>query len=367
MNSTNTATYYPIVVIGGGQAGLATGYHLAKAGHEFVILDASERIGDSWRQRWDSLKLFTPAKYSSLPGLKFPAPANSFPSKDDMGDYLETYALHFKLPVQSATKVASLTRTGNRYRIVTNQGEMEADQVVVAMSNYQFPKVPAFARNLDPGIVQIHSHEYRNPQQLQEGPVLVVGAGNSGAELALEAASNGHKVWLAGRDTGHIPFNIESWIAKTIFIWLVIRFLFYRVLTTGTFVGRKARPKIISVGGPLIRHKPKQFPRAGIQRIGRITGVKEGQPLYGNNKMLEVSNVIWCTGYYPRFSWIDLPVFQNDQPRQDRGVVLGEPGLYFVGLHFLFALSSAMIHGVGRDAKYIAGIITQRTRSAAAA
>jgi putative flavoprotein involved in K+ transport len=186
-----------------------------------------------------------------------------------------------------------------------------------------------------------------------------VGAGNSGAEIALEAAKT-HTVWLAGRDTGHIPFNIESNIGKKFLVTLVIRFLFYRVLTTNTFLGRKARPRIISMGGPLIRQKPKNFSLAGIKRSPRLAAIKNGRPVLANNEIPDIKNIVWCTGYYPRFSWIDLPVFRDDQPIQKRGVVANEPGLYFLGLHFLYALSSAMIHGVGRDARYIAKVISRK-------
>ena len=357
---TNTIEKYKIVVIGGGQAGLSMGYYLAQADLPFVILDASEHIGDSWRKRWDSLRLFTPARYDTLPGLPFPVPRHSFPTKDEMGDYLEKYALYFKLPVRSGIKVDELSRQGDFYKIKAGDFQFEANQVVVAMSNYQYPKVPAFAKHLDPGIMQIHSHEYKNLSQLQKGPVLVVGAGNSGAEIALEAAKS-HNVWLAGRDTGHIPFDIESNLGKKFLITLVIRFLFYRILTTSNFLGRKAKKKIITIGGPLIRHKPKDFVRAGITRTERVIGVKNGKPVIENEKLPDIKNVIWCTGYYPRFSWIDLPVFrENNEPIQNRGVVENEPGLYFLGLHFLYALSSAMIHGVVRDARYIAKVIERR-------
>lgn len=361
MNIEFNTERFDTIVIGGGQSGLAMGYYLSQKGNSFVILDAGKRIGDAWRKRWDSLRLFTPARYSSLPGLTFPAPRHSFPTKNDMADYLERYARHFNLPVRFGIKVDALSRDGNIYKIKAGDQYFEAAHVVVAMSNYQYPKIPAFAKEIDPGIVQIHSHEYKNLSQLQKGGVLVVGAGNSGADLALEAATT-HKVWLAGRDTGHIPFNIEGTLAKLFLVTFVIRFIFYRILTTNTFLGRMARPKIISMGGPLVRHKPKQFSVAGIERVGRIKGVKDGIPVIINNQKLGVKNIIWCTGYYPRFSWIDLPVFKNDEPVQNRGVVANEPGLYFLGLHFLYALSSSMIQGVGRDAKYIARKIESRLK-----
>ena len=352
----NNTERIKVIVIGGGQAGLSMGYYLAKSNLSFVILDASERIGDSWRKRWDTLHLFTPARYDSLPGLPFPAPPHSFPTKDDMGNYLEQYAKHFKLPVRLGIKVDALCREGNHYRIKAGDLQFEAEQVIVAMSDLQYPKIPSFAKELDPGIVQMHSIDYKNLSQLQEGTVLVVGAGNSGAEIALEAAKS-HPVLLSGRDTGHVPFNIESRMAKFFLLSFVLRFLFHRVLTTHTFIGRKARPKATSMGGPLIRIKPKQLSTAGIKRVPRLTGIKDGKPVVDKTEVLEVKNIVWCTGYYPRFSWIDIPVFKDQEPAQNRGVVLNERGLYFLGLHFLYAFSSVMVHGVARDAKYIAKVV----------
>jgi putative flavoprotein involved in K+ transport len=351
---------YKVIVIGAGQAGLSVGYFLSRCKISFVILDANTRVGDSWRKRWNSLHLFTPAKFDGLAGMPFPAPPNSFPAKDEMADYLESYAKHFNLPIRSGLKADGLSREGKLYTVTAGDRRFQAEHVVVAMSNYQSPKIPGFARELDPNIVQLHSFVYRDPSQLQEGGVLVVGAGNSGCEIALEAAKNNHQVWLAGRDVGHIPFHIESTIAKVIMVRLVIKFLFHRILTTGTPIGRKARPKIVSQGGPLIRIKPKEITEAGIERVPKVTGVHNGLPITEDQQIRDVKNVVWSTGFYPSFSWIDIPVFKNGEPMQNRGVVQKEPGLYFVGLHFLYSLSSAMIHGVKRDAEYIVNNIANR-------
>lgn len=234
MNKKLNSDKHKVIVIGAGQAGLSAGYFLKKNKIDFLILDACERVGDSWRNRWDSLRLFTPAKFSSLVGMPFPSDPNYFPTKDEMGDYLEHYANHFNLPIRNNVKVDGLSREANRYCITAGDQHIEAEHVVIAMSNYQVPKIPNFAKDINTDIVQIHSFNYRHPSQLQEGAVLVVGAGNSGSELALEAARNDHEVWLAGRDTGHIPFNIEGTLAKLIMARLVIRFLFHRVITTGT-------------------------------------------------------------------------------------------------------------------------------------
>ena len=353
---------YKVIVIGAGQAGLSVGYYLKKHDISFIILDANDRIGDSWRKRWDSLHLFTPAKFDGLAGMPFPASPNYFPTKDEMGDYLENYAAHFNLPVRNGVKVDGLSREGNSYCIKAGDKHFQAEHVVIAMSNFQNPKIPKFAKEINSDIVQLHSFDYRNQSQLQEGGVLVIGAGNSGAEIALESAKNNHPVWLSGRDVGHIPFHIESTLAKIILVRLVIRFLFHRILTTNTPVGKKARPKIVSQGGPLIRIKPKELAKAGIKRVPKIEGVSNGLPLLENKEVIDVENIIWCTGFYPSYSWIDIPVFKDREPIQERGVVTKEPGLYFTGLHFLYSLSSAMVHGTARDAKYIVRTITNRLK-----
>ncbi len=353
------------VVVGGGQAGLSTGYYLARRGLPFVILDANQRIGDAWRKRWDSLRLFTPARYNGLAGMPFPAPAHSFPTKDQMADYLESYAARFDLPVRTGVKVDGLSRQGGRYIVTAGDRRFEAEHVVVAMARYQKPKVPRFAWGLDPDIVQLHSLDYRNPNQLRNGDVLIVGAGNSGAEIAMEVARS-HRTWMSGRDTGYIPFRIGGLAARLFLQRLVFRFVFHRVLTIKTPMGRKARPKILSQGGPLIRTRPTDLAAAGIERVPRIVGVREGLPRLEDGRVLDVANVVWCSGFHPGSSWIHLPVFDEDgMPKHESGVSLGEPGLYFVGLPFIYAFSSAMIHGVGRDAERIVKVIADRTRAAA--
>ena len=360
MNNKQNPEKHKVIVIGAGQAGLSAGYFLKKNNIDFLILHASERVGDCWRNRWESLRLFTPAKFDGLAGMPFPADPNYFPTKDEMGNYLESYATHFNLPVRNNVKVDHLSREGNNYFISGGDQHFEAEHVVIAMSNYQVPKIPDFAKDINPDIVQIHSFDYREPSQLQDGAVLVVGAGNSGSELALEAAKNNHEVWLAGRDTGHIPFDIEGTLAKVIAARLVIRFIFHRILTTSTPIGRKIRPKVISQGGPLIRNKPRDFVEYGIKRIPKIVGVKDGFPVDEDQQVIDVKNIIWSTGFYPAYSWIDIPIFKDKEPMQNRGIVENEPGLYFVGSHFLYSFSSAMIHGAERDAEYVVDTILSR-------
>jgi putative flavoprotein involved in K+ transport len=359
--STQAETF-EVIVIGGGQAGLSVGHHLKKLGVRFLILDGSARIGDAWRKRWDSLRLFTPARFASLDGLVFPAPPNSFPSKDEMADYLESYAAHFELPVLNGVRVERLSRSNGHYQIEAGSRVFRAEQVIVAMSNYQRPSVPAFAKELDAEIVQLHSMHYKGPGQLLPGSVLLVGAGNSGSELAMELAKRRH-VYMSGRSTGEIPFRIGGFLGRLLLVRLVLRVLFHRILTLGTPIGRKLRPKLLLGGGPLIRIKARDMAAAGIERTPRVTDVHDGRPVLEDGRTLDVKNVIWCTGYETGFSWIDLPILdERAVPRHRAGLVPDAPGLYFVGLHFLYSLSSEMIHGVGRDAERIAKLAHAQLR-----
>jgi len=355
-----------VIVIGAGQAGLSVGYHLKRLGLRFLILDGHARVGDSWRKRWDSLRLFTPASLDGLDGMPFPAPSDYFPTKDEMGDYLEAYAARFALPVRCGVEVERVSKRDGRYVVQAGALELEAAHVVVAMASYQQPRVPAFAAELDPSVVQLHSSAYRNPSQLKQGALLIAGAGNSGSELAVELG-RAHQVHMAGRDTGQVPFRITSWLGRNVLCRLLLRIVFHRLLTVSTPMGRKARPQIISKGGPLIRVRAEALAAAGVERTSRVAGVRGGRPLLEDGRVLEVANVIWCTGFDPGSSFIDLPVFDDQgQPRHQRGVASDEPGLYFVGLAFLYAMSSTMVHGVGRDAafiaKTIAGRVAQRAR-----
>ena len=345
------------IVIGGGQSGLAVGYYLTRQGRPFVILDANDRIGDTWRKRWDSLRVFTPARLDGLPGMPFPAPASSFPTKDDVADYLVAYAARFDLPVRTGVRVDGLSRVGDRFVVTSGDGRFEADNVVVAPGAYHNPRVPVFAPELDPAIVQMHSSEYRTPSQLREGGVLVVGAGNSGAEIALEA-SRGHRTWLSGRDTGtnrSAPVvGRTGWPPRD-----VVRAK--HVLTVRTPVGRKVQRMFRSRGIPLARVRRKDLTAAGVQLVPRTAGVLDGSPALEDGRVLDVANVIWCTGFAPDPDVDHLPIFNEDgDPVHNRGVVESEPGLYFVGLYFLYALSSVLIGGAERDAEHVARHIASR-------
>jgi len=359
---------FDVVVIGAGQAGLSVGYHLARRGLRFVILDAEARVGDVWRKRWDSLRLFTPARLDGLDGMKFPARPGYFPTKDEMADYLEAYATRFELPVRTGVRVDRVSRRDGRYLVRAGALELEADQVVIAMATFQRPQLPRYAAQLGPGVTQLHSSAYRNPGQLRDGDVLVVGAGNSGAEIAMDLArarradgAAAPRIFLSGRHPGQAPFDINKPLTSRVLMPLVLRVVFHRLLTIKTPMGRKARPKVLSKGGPLIRTKLADLEAAGVERVPRIAGARDGKPLLDDGRALDVRNVVWCNGFEPGFSWIDRPVFGGGgELLHDGGVARGEPGLYFVGLHFLYAMSSTMIHGVGRDAARIAKAVAAR-------
>jgi putative flavoprotein involved in K+ transport len=362
MSSKRDSEHYDIVVIGGSQAGLTVGYYLAQQDGSFVILDANERIGDAWRKRWDSLRLFTPACFSSLPGLPIQAPAWSFPTKDELADYLESYAERFELPVRTGVSVDRLFKVDGRFVVTAGDLRFEADNVIVATGAHQIPKVPDFAPELDPRIVQLHSAEYRNPSQLQEGDVLLVGTGNSGAELGAEL-SQSHGCWLAGPKPDELPVRHGS--LPSLFAFRAFRFFAHRVVKVDTRIGRRLGPKLLAKGAPLIRTKLKDLVAAGVEHVPRIVGVRDGLPLLEDGRILEVTNVVWCTGFRTQFRWIDLPVFDDDgEPLHYRGVVESEPGLYFLGLVFQYSFSSDVLPNRGRDAKYIAKHIGARERRA---
>jgi putative flavoprotein involved in K+ transport len=351
-----------VLVIGAGQAGLAVAYHLQRRGLEALLLDRNDHVGDSWRARWDSLKLYSPASRDGLPGMPFPAGRTSYPTKDDMADYLEAYASRFGLSVRLGTEVGSLTQEGGRFVADTGRSRIEAESVVVASGVFQKPHVPPFADELGPGITQLHSSAYRNLSQLQDGPALVVGASHSGSDIAFEAASE-HEVVLSGRDTGQIPASIESRRGRMVF-----RGLFFagtHVLTVDTPMGRKMRTHVRHGGAPLLRYRRSDLRSAGVERVlERTVGIRDGLPVLNGGRVLEVRNVVWCTGFRPDFGWIRLPIEigEDGYPVQYRGAST-TPGLFFVGLPFLHSFASMLIGGAGRDAERVAEQIAKQQTS----
>ncbi|GAA1808050.1 flavin-containing monooxygenase [Agromyces neolithicus] len=347
---TDHTEFVDTVVIGGGQAGLAIGTELARQGRDFVILDAAQRVGDAWRQRWDSLLLNTPARYDGLPGTPFPGDPLAFPTKDEVAAFLEDYAAAQGLPVRSGMRVDGVRREGDHFMTSAGSNRWESHNVVVATGGCQAPKVPDIADRLGDAIVQLHSSDYRNPAQLPAGPVLVVGVGNSGAEIAREVAAS-HETLIAGTPSAQPPVRPNR--ANARFFYPVIRFVGLHVLTLANPLGRRSAAKMAAA--PLIRTKVSDLVAAGVRVVPRVTGVHDGRPAFADGTACEVSSVIWCTGYRNDFAWIDLPAFGDDgEPLHHRGVVESVPGLYFLGLEFLYALFSATLPGLVRDTRYLA-------------
>jgi putative flavoprotein involved in K+ transport len=336
-----------VIVVGGGQAGLAAGYYLSRAEIPFLILDAAPRIGDSWRRRWDSLKLFTVARYSALPGLQFPGDPEHFPGKDEVAEYLEAYARAFELPVRLSSQVTSLEASNGGYRIETScpyrLGPYEANQVIVASGAYQRPYTPAIAEKLGDEVTQLHSAEYRNPEQIPEGEVLVVGAANSGAGIAEDLAAS-HRVYLSrGTRIPRLPRRI---LGKSLHFWGDRLGLIAAPLDS--LRGRTQR------GDVLVGQSLRQLSRRhGVELVGRTVDSEGSTVRFDDGHAIEVDAVIWATGYRSDYSWIRAPVFdQHGQPLHRRGVT-DSARLYFLGMKDQYSRGSSLIYWVKEDAAYI--------------
>lgn len=340
----------PTIVIGGGQAGLAAGYWLRLAGVPFTILDAGEAVGESWRGRWDSLRLFTPARYNALPGLAFPGARYALPTKDEVAGYLRDYARHFDLPVRLRTAVETVGHDGRRFVIRTREGDrLTAGSVIVATGANQRPHVPGFASRVAGRVRQWHSSAYRRPEEVPAGKVLVVGAGNSGAQVAIELAAAGREVVLSGGDPGSIPRTL---LGRDIYDWLwptVMR------PAVDSRLGRRLMDGRLFSGDPLVGVGPSDLARPGLARAGRTVDVRDGRPvLEGGEVLRDVAAIVWCTGYRPDYGWLELPVLGLDgYPLHRRGVSTVTPGLAFLGMRFQSRMSSALLGGVGEDAAHV--------------
>lgn len=351
--SVNHVRTTDTVVIGAGQAGLAAARHLQLAGRDMVMLDAGRRVGDSWRHRWDSLRLFTPAGFSHLPDHPFPAPPRSFPTKDDMADYLDGYARRFRITVQHGHAVRTLTRRKETFLTVSDSGTWRSRAVIVATGAHHRPGVPALAADLHPEVHQLLAGEYRRPDQLDtrraaSGVVLVVGAGNTGAEIALDLVRAGRTTVLAGPDVGFIPR-----LGNPVFRLM-------RRTTTRTALGRQVIDLARSRGGdPLGRTRRHDLRHPLLRRVGRITHTRSGLPAT-DDETIAATTIIWATGYRPGFDWIDLPTLDDLGAPLHRDGLSPVPGLGFVGLPFQRTLASHLVGGVGSDARHVVAQTAQK-------
>ena len=334
-----------VIVVGGGQAGLAIGYFLARQGRDFTILEAAAEPGAAWRERWDSLRLFTSARYDALPGLAFPGDPDRYPGRDEVVEYLSGYARHFALPVQLDSPVRAVRRTGATYGVELDDGSYEADQVVVATGPFQVPFVPAIAERLDPEVVQLHSTEYRSPGALPNGPVLVVGGGNTGFQIA-EELSGSREVHLSiGSRQAPLPQRL---LGRDLFWYLDATGLIRK--TTASRIGRRMEARDTLIGST-----PRGIRRRhGVRLHGRAVDAGGAGVGFSDGTKLAVGVVVWATGFRVDHSWVDVPVFDDAGRLLHRRGVTDSPGLYFLGLSWQHTRGSALLGWVKDDAEYIA-------------
>jgi putative flavoprotein involved in K+ transport len=341
----DTQVRHEVVVVGGGQAGLAIGYFLAQQGRDFKVLEADRVRAAAWRARWDSLKLFTPVRHSSLPGLPFPGDPDSHPTRDEVVAYLTDYARRFELPVELGSCVRSIRRIDGSYLVELDDRTYEADQVVVATGPFQVPFVPAIAERLGPAVVQLHSSAYRTPADIPEGVVLVVGGGNTGFQIAEELSASREVHLSIGSRQTPLPQRL---FGRDLFWYLEATGLIAK--TTASRIGRRMQGRDILVGS-----SPRALRRRhGVRLHGRAVDAAEHTVKFSDGEKLDADAVIWATGFRVDHSWIDAPVFDDDGRVVHRRGVTESPGLYFLGLSWLHTRGSALIGWVKDDAEHIA-------------
>jgi putative flavoprotein involved in K+ transport len=343
-----------VLIIGAGQAGLVMGYELKPLGLDFAIVDAAPEVGDSWRRRWSSLRLFTGAQFNHLPGKRFPAAVDTYPSKDDVADFLRDYADEFGLPVRLNTKVTGLARSDGGYVAETSSGPITARQVVVATGPFQEPFVPTIASELDPRITQLHSVEYRDPETLPEGRVLVVGGANTGCQIALELSASRQVDLAIGERLPTLP---QRPLGRDIWWWLTA--LGVNRVTLDSKLGQRMSGRDVVIGGGY-----KELKRHGVGLRARATGTNNGSVCFDDDSEAEYDVVIWATGFRVDHSWIDIPGLkdENGSVKHARGVT-PSPGLYLLGLSWQHKRTSALLGWVAEDAAFLAEQITSTNGS----
>jgi putative flavoprotein involved in K+ transport len=345
-----------VVVVGGSQAGLAMAWHLQRQGLDFVVLEAGPEVGHVWRSRWDSLKLFTPAQYDALPGMAFPAPADTYPTKDPVADYLQVYAAAFQLPVRLNARVTELRRLDDGgFEVRTADATYRARQVVVATGPFQVPFVPPMAGKLDPAVTQVHSADYRNPQALPEGPVLVVGGGNSGFQIAEELASTRQVDLSIATKYPMLPQRLAG---RDLFWWLT-RLGLLRV-TVNSRPGRRMSRRDFVIGT-----NRRGLERKGVRFRPRLVDADGRTVRFADHRLLEdVGVVVWATGYRSDYAWLHIPGVVREGHVMHRRGMTEVPGLYFLGLSWQYTRGSALLGFVADDAACLGDQIASRHQAA---
>ncbi|MDF2961555.1 MAG: FAD-dependent pyridine nucleotide-disulfide oxidoreductase [Paenibacillus sp.] len=346
-------TQLDFVIIGGGQAGLAMAYYIKQTNLSFIVLDSNERSGDNWRKRYDSLFLFTPRMYNHLPVLHFPGDPNGLPSKDEAADYLELYAKHFELPVRFKTVVLLLQKTKNGFLIRTNQVDYIAKNVVVCTGPFQKPAIPAFIHEISDDIYQVHSSSYHKPSELQRGSVLIVGAGNSGAQIAVELAKEREVSLSIGHKMSFKPLYI---LGKSIFWYFEKLGLLRADVQTRRGLWLKNQPE--QIYGLELKRLLKNN---RVQTKPRVVNAKGKTIIFEDGSIARPDNIVWATGFRTDYNWIDIAgaMKSDGLPDQKRGIS-PIPGLYFLGLPWQSCRGSALLGWVGQDAEYLWKQMTKR-------
>ncbi|REJ06413.1 portal protein [Microbacterium bovistercoris] len=362
-----STTTLDLAIIGAGAAGLHAAALARDRGIAFEVYDDHPRVGDSWRERYRSLRLFTPRRWAKLPGMALDIGVFEYPTGAQLADYLERYAEAFDLPVRTSTRVSRVTAEAGRFRLAfSDSREVVADQVIVAAGAHHRPITPAFAAELDPVIRQLHSLDYQGEEDFADGPVLVVGAANSGTDVALEAVRSGHPTIIAGRNPGQVPGRIDTPIGNLVSSIFIRRL---RNTTVDTEKGRRFMQEHRGHGVNLVRNHLVDLDRQGVRRVGRVTGVVDGRPVLDDGEVVDAATVVWCTGSLPRLDWLEIPAAfdANGWPDHERGMATAVPGLAFVGLPFQYSAASPTLMGMGRDAAYVMDRLFSVRRTALAA
>jgi putative flavoprotein involved in K+ transport len=334
---------YEVLVIGAGQAGLTLGYYLRQAGVRFLIVDAADQVGSAWAQRWDSLVLFTPRRYNAMPGLSFNGDLDQEPTRDEVIAYLHRYATEFDLPIHVNSAVTALHHADGRYVAELPTGTIHADHVVVATGPFQLPRIPDFASSVASDVYQTHSSGYRRPIDLPPGRVVVVGGGNTGYQIAEELAADHPVVLAVGSRQPPLPRRL---LGQQIFWWLTT--LRMQRITIDSRLGRRLRDRETLIGS-----SPAKAKRRGITLKPRALDASGRAVRFADGTSVEADAIIWATGFESDYSWIQLPIAdQQGLPRHRRGVT-DQPGLYFLGLQWQHTRGSALLGLGSDDARYI--------------